>query len=62
MINRLERAHILVMDIETRPEIAEYISLDATTQRLWEVKTKYQRKEEFTPEAFYDRAGIWAEF
>lgn len=29
---------------------------------MWEEKTKYQRKEDFTAEEFYDRAGIWAEF
>jgi hypothetical protein len=29
---------------------------------LWEHKTQYQRKDEHTPEEFYDRAGIWAEF
>jgi uncharacterized protein YprB with RNaseH-like and TPR domain len=30
-------------------------------QALWEHKT-YQRKDDFTAEEFYDRAGIWAEF
>ena len=29
---------------------------------LWELKTQYQRKDEFSGEEFYDRAGIWAEF
>ncbi|MFT4673168.1 MAG: hypothetical protein ACJAYD_000262 [Patiriisocius sp.] len=62
MIKRLKLEHILFLDIETVPEFADYTSLDDTTKLLWEVKTKYQRKEEFTPEAFYDRAGIWAEF
>jgi hypothetical protein len=28
---------------------------------LWELKTQYQRKDEYTGR-FYDRAGIWAEF
>jgi uncharacterized protein YprB with RNaseH-like and TPR domain len=62
MIKRLKLEHILFLDIETVPEFADYTALDDTTKLLWEVKTKYQRKEEFTPEAFYDRAGIWAEF
>ncbi|MGK0427013.1 MAG: hypothetical protein ACJAUR_001116, partial [Ulvibacter sp.] len=39
-----------------------YSDLEDAEKLLWESKTKYQRKEEFTPEAFYDRAGIWAEF
>jgi len=30
-------------------------------QKLWDLKTQYQRKEE-TSEEFYGRAGIWAEF
>jgi uncharacterized protein YprB with RNaseH-like and TPR domain len=36
--------------------------MDPEMQTLWEQKTQYQRKDEFSPEAFYDRAGIWAEF
>ena len=62
MIKRIKLEHILFLDIETVPQFADYNSLDKHTQLLWETKTKYQRKEKFTPEAFYDRAGIWAEF
>mgnify|MGYP000610221579 CR=1 FL=1 len=62
MIKRLKLEHILFLDIETVPEFADYQSLDDTSKLLWEAKTKYQRKEKFTPEEFYDRAGIWAEF
>ena len=62
MIKRLQLEHILFLDIETVPQHKEYNTLDETTKLLWEAKTKYQRKEEFTPEEFYDRAGIWAEF
>ena len=29
---------------------------------MWEQKTAYQRKGDQTPEDFYERAGIWAEF
>jgi uncharacterized protein YprB with RNaseH-like and TPR domain len=32
------------------------------TKELFSKKTAYQRKEEITPEDFYERAGIWAEF
>ena len=62
MIKRIKLEHILFLDIETVPQFADYNSLDKHTQLLWETKTKYQRKEKFTPEVFYDRAGIWAEF
>ena len=62
MIKRLNLEHILFLDIETVPQHEKYNDLDETTKALWEGKTKYQRKEDFTPEEFYDRAGIWAEF
>ena len=62
MIKRIKLEHILFLDIETVPQFADYDSLDNPTKLLWEAKTKYQRKENFTPKEFYDRAGIWAEF
>lgn len=62
MLKRIKLENLLFLDIETVPLFAIYSELDETTKQLWEQKTKYQRKEEFTPEEFYDRAGIWAEF
>ncbi len=62
MISRLNLEHILFLDIETVPETAHFSELDTTKQDLWEAKSKYQRKSDFTAEEFYDRAGIWAEF
>ena len=62
MLNRIKLENILFLDIETVPLFADFNKLDKTTQQLWEQKTNYQRKDEFTPEEFYDRAGIWAEF
>jgi uncharacterized protein YprB with RNaseH-like and TPR domain len=53
---------ILFLDIETVPEIEKYDDLTDETQELFAQKTKYQRRDEFTPEEFYERAGIWAEF
>lgn len=53
---------ILFLDIETVPQEENWKSLSKTTQELFTSKTSYQRKEEFTPEEFYERAGIWAEF
>ncbi len=50
------------MDIETVPQQQHFSDLDETAQQLWEQKTQYQRKDEFTAEEFYERAGIWAEF
>ncbi len=62
MIKRIKLEHILFLDIETVPQFADYDTLENPTKLLWEAKTKYQRKETFTPKEFYDRAGIWAEF
>ena len=62
MIHKLKLENILFLDIETVPEHASFNELNAENKMLYEQKTRYQRKDEFTPEAFYDRAGIWAEF
>lgn len=62
MISKLNLEDILFLDIETVPETQYFSELDETKQSLWENKSKYQRKDEYTPEEFYDRAGIWAEF
>ncbi len=62
MISKLNLENILFLDIETVPETRGFSDLDATKKQLWEQKSKYQRKEEYTAEEFYDRAGIWAEF
>tara|TARA_B100000795_G_scaffold266186_1_gene248993 strand:+ start:555 stop:1274 length:720 start_codon:yes stop_codon:yes gene_type:complete len=55
-------SNILFLDIETVPQEENWNSLSKTIQELFEQKTKYQRKDEFTSEQFYERAGIWAEF
>src|SRR5690606_5578807 len=59
---KLNIEHILFLDIETVPEEKSFQELTEEKRKLWGEKSKYQRKEEFTPEEFYDRAGIWAEF
>lgn len=62
MISKLNLENILFLDIETVPEVPHFSELDTDKQKLWEAKSKYQRKEDFSAEEFYDRAGIWAEF
>lgn len=62
MLYKLNLEHILFLDIETVPQHQHFSDLDETAQLLWEQKTQYQRKDEFTAEEFYDRAGIWGEF
>jgi 3'-5' exonuclease len=62
MIEKINLNNILFLDIETVPEAEDYNQLDSELQVLYEQKTQYQRKDDFTAEEFYDRAGIWAEF
>lgn len=62
MLHKLNLDDILFLDIETVPLHQQYSELSAEAQMLWEEKTRYQRKEEFSAEEFYDHAGIWAEF
>ncbi len=62
MINKINLENILFLDIETVPETEYFSELGPTKQLLWEHKSQYQRRDEFTAEEFYERAGIWAEF
>ena len=62
MIQKIPLENILFLDIETVPEKEAFDQLSQEAQELWAEKTAYRRKEEHTPEEFYERAGIWAEF
>ena len=62
MLKKLKLENILFLDIETVPEFESFHQLSEEKKILWEDKSKYQRKEDFTAAEFYDRAGIWAEF
>lgn len=62
MLDKIHLQNILFLDIETVPEVHKFNELDETTQSLFADKTAYQRKEDVSPEEFYKRAGIWAEF
>lgn len=62
MLYKINLENILFLDIETVPESSSFEKLSEEKRLLWEHKSKYQRKEEFTAEEFYSRAGIWAEF
>lgn len=62
MLDKINLQNILFLDIETVPEIEHFTELPEEKQELFAAKTQYQRKDEFTAEEFYHRAGIWAEF
>ncbi len=50
------------MDIETVPIHENFEDTSLELQELYAKKTAYQRQEKVSPEAFYEKAGIWAEF
>ncbi|OCX53448.1 3'-5' exonuclease [Mucilaginibacter sp. PPCGB 2223] len=61
MLEHIDLQNVLVLDIETVPQYADFDQVPETLKKLWAAKTQYQRKDE-TPDEFYERAGIWAEF
>src|SRR5690606_7024872 len=62
MIDKIVLPNILFLDIETVPQSEFFTDLPENAQQLFSDKTQYQRKDDISPEEFYDRAGIWAEF
>ena len=63
MIQNISLEKVLFLDIETVPQFGNWSELDETEQYLWDKKTKFQRKEEFTAKDYYqERGGIMAEF
>lgn len=62
MLKDVKLDNVFVIDIETVPQSETFDAVPPHLQELWALKTKYQRKEEFTAAAFYEKAGVWAEF
>lgn len=62
MLENLDIRQILVLDIETVPQYSSFQEVPGQYQGLWEYKTRFHRKEGESPEEFYSRGGIWAEF
>ena len=63
MIQNIPLEKVLFLDIETVPQFGNWQDLDETEQYLWDKKTKFQRKDDFTAEDYYhERGGIMAEF
>lgn len=61
MLEQYDLNNLMILDIETVPQYSSFDQLPEHMQKLWDLKTQYQRKDE-TAEEFYGRAGIWAEF
>jgi predicted PolB exonuclease-like 3'-5' exonuclease len=62
MFQKIDLGKLLFLDIETVPEKATFDQLTEVEKELYAAKTRYQRTEDQSPAAFYERAGIWAEF
>lgn len=62
MQTKIEKEHILFLDIETVPLYGNFEEVPAIEKELFANKTEYKRGEKYTVEEFYERAGIWAEF
>ncbi len=63
MIQNIPIERVLFLDIETVPQSGIWEELSEEDQKLWDKKTKIQRKDEVSAEDFYpERAGIMAEF
>lgn len=59
---KIKMNNVLFLDIETVPQEQYWENVPEEHQKLFEKKTAYQRKDEITASAFYEKAGIWAEF
>jgi 3'-5' exonuclease len=63
MLHRTPLEHLLVIDIETVSNVAEFAQLSPEWQELWEEKTARTLPENTSPAEFYQqRAAILAEF
>jgi uncharacterized protein YprB with RNaseH-like and TPR domain len=63
MLDNINLNKVLFLDIETVPAEYNFEELDTVFQNLWEEKTAWQIKEEFTSSEYYKKkAGIMAEF
>lgn len=62
MLNNIKKDQLLILDIETVPQVAAWEKLPENFQVLWEKKSKNMRTEDQTAEDVYERAGIYAEF
>lgn len=63
MIQNIPLEKILFLDIETVPSQPNWENVSESEQKLWDKKTKNQRKDDFSAAEYYsERGGIMAEF
>jgi 3'-5' exonuclease len=63
MLQQIPIEQVLFLDIETVPAHENWDEVTPQGQKLWDKKTRFQRKEEQSAEEyFHERAGVLAEF
>lgn len=63
MLEHINLQNILFLDVETVPVAPSFSDLPKNFQELWAEKTKWRRKDVYSPEEFYAfKAGLMAEF
>ncbi|MDP2175853.1 MAG: 3'-5' exonuclease [Bacteroidota bacterium] len=62
MLNNINLSHLLVIDIETVSQKANFNELDEDWQELWSKKVGALNNPEIDASLNYDRAAIYAEF
>lgn len=62
MLDNIDLQQVMVLDIETVPQYASFSDLPEEYQKLWDHKTRFQRRDGETPEEYYSKGGILAEF
>jgi predicted PolB exonuclease-like 3'-5' exonuclease len=62
MLENINPADIIFLDIETVPIVPSFGDLDPTMQALWEKKSTSFRKDDQKASDVYQRAGIYSEF
>ena len=62
MLENINPADIMFLDIETVPLLSSFDNLTPAMQALWEKKSVNFRKDDQTAGDVYRRAGIYAEF
>lgn len=62
MLENVQLQDVLVLDIETVSQQAQFADLDADWQELWAKKSAHLQHADDNPALMYDRAAIYAEF
>jgi DNA polymerase elongation subunit (family B) len=63
MLSNIDLKQVLFIDIETVPQYPDYDEVPESMRELWDKKSNTSRNwEDETPQEFYNKAGIFAEF